>query len=265
MWPSPPRPDDADLLARADPVPLEGRIRGDAGTEERGRPGRVEVRRDAEHRGFIHDDAVRIPAVGDGGRAVLVGAVVGEGRVRAELLEAVLAVGALVVGPDEAAHADEVADLEARQRRSRAWSLARRSRGRGRTDRPSASCRATRHGPCAGPNGRRRRRGSRSERLARSRLDAGWWSPQEQPSGSRRRRLWLCTSGHLLDSREATSLTVRRWLLKDQILRRWRFRVGAACRCPRRPRRGGGATPPRRTWPPPRCGPGGSRRRPRPA
>ena len=59
-----------------------------------------------------HDDAVGVPAVGDRGRPVPVRAVVGEGRVRAELLEAVAAVGAVVVGRDHAADADEVADLE---------------------------------------------------------------------------------------------------------------------------------------------------------
>ena len=59
-----------------------------------------------------HHDAVGVSAVGDRGRAVLVRAVVGEGRVRAELLEALAAVRAAMVGRDHAADADEVTDLE---------------------------------------------------------------------------------------------------------------------------------------------------------
>ena len=57
------------------------------------------------------DDAVGVAAVGDAA-GVLVGEVVGEGHVRAELLEAGLALGAGAVGVDQAADRGQVAGLE---------------------------------------------------------------------------------------------------------------------------------------------------------
>ena len=59
----------------------------------------------------VDDDAVGVAAVGDAAE-VLVGEVVGEGHVRAELLEAGLALGAGAVGVDQAADRGEVAGLE---------------------------------------------------------------------------------------------------------------------------------------------------------
>ena len=59
----------------------------------------------------VDDNAVGVAAVGDAAR-VLVGEVVGEGEVRAELLEAGLALGAGAVGVDHAADCGEVAGLE---------------------------------------------------------------------------------------------------------------------------------------------------------
>ncbi len=59
----------------------------------------------------VDDDAVGVAAVGDAA-GVLVGEVVGEGEVGAELLEARLALGAGAVGVDHAADRGEVAGLE---------------------------------------------------------------------------------------------------------------------------------------------------------
>ena len=61
---------------------------------------------------LVDDDAVGVAAVGDRRGLVLVRRAVGEDHVRAELLEAVLAVGAGAVRIDQAADADEVARLE---------------------------------------------------------------------------------------------------------------------------------------------------------
>jgi len=63
------------------------------------------------------DDAIGIAAVGDA-TELLVGEVVGESRVRAELLEACKALRASAIGIDHAAYGGEVAGLETGDRRS---------------------------------------------------------------------------------------------------------------------------------------------------
>ena len=65
----------------------------------------------------IDDDAVGVAAVGDASQ-MLVGEVVGESEIRAELLEAGLALGAGAVGIDHAADRGEVAGLELGDRRA---------------------------------------------------------------------------------------------------------------------------------------------------
>ena len=60
---------------------------------------------------LIDDDAVGVPAVGDASE-VLVREVVGERHIRAELLEAVLALGASAIRIDHAADRGKVAGLE---------------------------------------------------------------------------------------------------------------------------------------------------------
>ena len=104
MWPEPAETDDADLLALGDAPVAQGRVRRDAGAEERRGAGEIEIRRDAQDEALVDDDAVRVAAVGDAAE-VLVGGVVGEGHVRAELLETGLALGAGAVGIDQAADA----------------------------------------------------------------------------------------------------------------------------------------------------------------
>ena len=74
-------------------------------------PARFEVRGDAQDEPLVDDDAVGVAAVGDASE-MLVRRVVGEGQVRAELLEAGLALGAGAVGVDHAADRGEVAGLE---------------------------------------------------------------------------------------------------------------------------------------------------------
>ena len=73
--------------------------------------GEVEVGGNAQDEVLVDDDAVGVAAVGDAAE-VLVGEVVGEGHVGAELLEAGLALGAGAVGVDHAADGGEVAGLE---------------------------------------------------------------------------------------------------------------------------------------------------------
>ena len=103
--------DDADLLALGDAPVAHGRVGGDSGAEQRRGSGEIEVRGDAQDEALVDDDAVGVAAVGDAAE-VLVRGVVGERHVRAELLEAGLALGAGAVGIDHAADRGEVAGLE---------------------------------------------------------------------------------------------------------------------------------------------------------
>ena len=85
--------DHADLLALGDAPVAHGRVGRDSGAEQRRGAGEIEVRGNAQHEALVDHDAVGVAAVGDASE-VLVGKVVGEGQVRAELLEAGLALGA---------------------------------------------------------------------------------------------------------------------------------------------------------------------------
>jgi hypothetical protein len=78
---------------------------------QRSGSGEIEVRGNAQDEALVHHHAVGVATVGDA-PDVLVRTVVGEGPVRAELLEASLALGAGAVGIDEAAHSGKVARLE---------------------------------------------------------------------------------------------------------------------------------------------------------
>ncbi len=66
-----------------------------------------------QDKALIDDDAVRIASIGDAAQ-VLIGKVVGKGKVRTELLEPGLTFGAGAVGIDHAADGSEVACLELR-------------------------------------------------------------------------------------------------------------------------------------------------------
>ena len=56
--------DDADLLARARAPVLERRVERDAGAQQRRGRGRIQLRRHAQHEVLVHDDPLRIAAVG---------------------------------------------------------------------------------------------------------------------------------------------------------------------------------------------------------
>ena len=102
---------DADFFALADSPVMHGRVGGNAGAEKRRGSGEIEVGGDFEDEALGDDDAVGVAAIGDAA-GVLVGEVIGEGHVGAELLEALFALGAGAVGVDHAADCGEVADFE---------------------------------------------------------------------------------------------------------------------------------------------------------
>ena len=70
---------DADFLAFGNFVVAQWRISGDAGAKQRGGGGGIQMLRDAQHKRFIHDDAVGISAVSHTVGNFVRG-VVGEGR-----------------------------------------------------------------------------------------------------------------------------------------------------------------------------------------
>ena len=79
MWPSPPRPDHANLLAlRHAPVPHR-RVRRDPRAQQRRRPRQVKVRRHPQHKSLVHHDAVRVAAIRHAAH-MLVGKVISQRR-----------------------------------------------------------------------------------------------------------------------------------------------------------------------------------------
>ena len=80
----------------------------DSGAEQRRGPGKIEVGGDTQDERFIDDDAVGVSAVGDAPEVFVRGAV-GLDLVWAELFKASLAMGAGVVGVDQAADRAEKA------------------------------------------------------------------------------------------------------------------------------------------------------------
>ena len=95
-------------------VPLaQGRVGGDARAQERRRTRGVETRGNAQGEALVHHHLGGVAAVG-GRLPVHLGAVVGEGAaLLAELLRVPLAGGALPARVHHAAHARQVAHLEA--------------------------------------------------------------------------------------------------------------------------------------------------------
>ena len=93
---------DADFLALCDAPMPHGRVGCDSGAEQRRGAGEIEVGGHAKHKALVHDDAFGIAAVGDAAE-VLVRRIVSERGVRAELLEAGLALGAGAIGIHHAA------------------------------------------------------------------------------------------------------------------------------------------------------------------
>ena len=77
--------DHADLLAFGHIPVTHWRVGGNSSTEERRGSSKIKVRRNAEHEALDDDNAVGVPTIRNA-PGVLVGEVVGEGHVGAELL-----------------------------------------------------------------------------------------------------------------------------------------------------------------------------------
>src|SRR2546427_1826684 len=86
--------DHANFLALGDAPVMHRRVSRDPGAEQRRSCGKVEVGWEAQNEVFIDDDAFRVAAVGHASE-VLVRRVESEDHVRAELLEAGLALWAV--------------------------------------------------------------------------------------------------------------------------------------------------------------------------
>ena len=69
-----------------------GRVSSDAGAKQRSGSGTLQIRGNAQDKPLVHNDTVRVAAVGDTTQ-MFVGKVAGEGHVRAERFESRLAVG----------------------------------------------------------------------------------------------------------------------------------------------------------------------------
>ena len=105
---------NADLLTGSDFPVAQRRIRGDAGAEQRGGRGRVQLLRDFQHEGLIDDDVLGISTISHAAR-VLIGAVIRERRdPQAVLFEAAPAILAGAAGIDHAADGGYIALSEFR-------------------------------------------------------------------------------------------------------------------------------------------------------
>ena len=103
--------DNADLLAFGHAPVMHRRVGGDSGAEQRRGPSKIEIRRHAQHEALCDNNAVGVAAVRNAAR-VLVGKVVREDHVRAELLKACFALRASAIGVHQAAHCGKIARLE---------------------------------------------------------------------------------------------------------------------------------------------------------
>ena len=129
--------DHADFLPFADAPMTHRRVGCDPGAEERRGSGEVEVGRHAQDEVLVNDDAVGIATICDASEVLFRG-IVGKRHVRAELLEARLALGTGAVRIDQAADRGEVARLVLGDCRADLRDTARRSHGRGHRGRPWA-------------------------------------------------------------------------------------------------------------------------------
>src|SRR5437773_339848 len=109
--------DHANFLALGDAPMMHGRVRRDAGTEQRCGSSDIEVGGDAQNEMFIDDDAFGVAAVGHASE-VLVRRVKGEDHVRAELFKASLALRAGSVRVDHAADCGKIPGLVLGNRRA---------------------------------------------------------------------------------------------------------------------------------------------------
>jgi len=106
--------DHANLLALADAPVAHGRVCCDSGAKQRSGSGEVQVRGDAQDEPLVDDNALGVATVGDASQ-MLIGEIVCQSEIRAELLEARLALGAGAVRIHHAADRGEVTALERSQ------------------------------------------------------------------------------------------------------------------------------------------------------
>src|SRR5207302_10671800 len=85
--------DHANLLALADAPVAHGRVCCDSGAKQRSGSGEVQVRGDAQDEPLVDDNALGVATVGDASQ-MLIGEIVCQSEIRAELLEARLSLGA---------------------------------------------------------------------------------------------------------------------------------------------------------------------------
>src|SRR5438132_7183177 len=102
--------DHANFLALGDAPMMHRRVGRNPGAEQRRGCGEIEVGGDAQNEMFVDNDALRIAAVGHASE-VFVRRIEGEDHVRAELLEASLALWAGAVRIDHAADRGEIPGL----------------------------------------------------------------------------------------------------------------------------------------------------------
>src|SRR5213076_1498944 len=102
--------DHANFFALGNAPMMHGRVGRDAGAEQRGGSGEIEVGWKTQNEMFIDDDAFGVAAVGDASE-VLVRRIEGENHVWAELLETSLALCAGAVRIDHAADRGEIPGL----------------------------------------------------------------------------------------------------------------------------------------------------------
>src|SRR5712691_5264468 len=104
--------DNADLLSLAHVPVAQGRIRSNARAMQGCRGGRIERVRDSQHEGFIHNDAIGIPAIRNAATMLVITVVSEDSAVLAKLLQVRLAAFAGSARIDQAADPNNIALLE---------------------------------------------------------------------------------------------------------------------------------------------------------
>ncbi len=103
--------DDADFLALRDAPMAHGRVRCNSRAEQGSSSGKIQIRGNAKDKLLVDDDTVGVTTIGDASE-MFVWHVEGQRQVRAELLEASLALGTGAVGIDQTANCGEVSSFE---------------------------------------------------------------------------------------------------------------------------------------------------------
>src|SRR5580704_6884542 len=106
-----PEANHANLLAFANLPVVHRRVRRDSGAQQRSGASELQIRGHAQHKVFVYHDAFRVAAVGDASQ-MLIGEVVSQSKIRAELLLTRPALWASAIGVHHAADGGEVPGLE---------------------------------------------------------------------------------------------------------------------------------------------------------